>query len=157
MAGLFDGEGSVGLSRTKNGIHPNIRLSMAHNVARDTAENFLRQEGISCYNYPKKTPHIAIATWPASKIFTDHIAHLSIEKRPVLLLLQDAIALQERLTASGKFSVDGLDEFIKIRERMHSFANKGPKILKPWRMDFFTAQRSILHAYRKSYYLKYAK
>ena len=137
LAGLFDGEGCVTITRgTGWFIKPAVNIAANSKVLRAQIRLFLSQNSIkstesSTRNPSGRSARVSAFNWGECKAFVEKLLKSEvIEKRPQLETFLLAVRTWEERNALTRHEyLTRMDDF---RRKLHRFAKKGPKTLKEW-------------------------
>jgi hypothetical protein len=141
LAGLFDGEGSVSLSITRNGVTIQISITNNSGIIIESVTKYLQSQNIvvvfrTVFNHWGYCRRLVASGGEARRIAELLLPH-AIGKHRQLEIVLELFTLKKRLQENGERVRDHLLEFDAFRQELHSLAIKGPRTLKPI-SHFFT-------------------
>lgn len=137
IAGLFDGDGSVSISKSVSNKIPSINLKVVITGDRkhmETIKRFLEIENIKSNIYCG-SPQNSLVIHNKKKIkrFLQNILPYVIYKKNVCKIMLEAVNLKERLKSKGYGEINkNLHLFDGLRHELHKYSRKGPRKLKSW-------------------------
>jgi len=141
IAGLFDGDGSVGIARRpikhgSTGVYILIYITSSNVEFLLTLSEWMKKRGISANVVSRNntsTPRLQIGAFDSLKNFVKETLPYVILKKRRLEIILEALELKEKLKNDKNQTIMGnLPLFNEMRHELHSLAMKGPKKLIAW-------------------------
>jgi hypothetical protein len=141
VAGLFDGEGNVGIQYSWSHIEPYIGFTASESVILTELGGFLEKQGIgfskTCNRNPLgRSKGLRMQSWESCEKITNNLLPFVVGKKKHLEIFSDVINLYKHIKANGDNDRTHLREFDMMRRRLHALAKKGPKQLKLWPVNY---------------------
>ena len=136
VAGLFDGEGSVGFVKSES-IHPFFSISTTSPTLIEKLTQFFKENGISSSSHISKvalgkTGLIAVQSWDGTEKVVKALMPFVYEKHLQLLIFKQGIDLHKTCVLTHGFHhlLAHKDDWNQLRSDLHSLAHKGRKTIK---------------------------
>lgn len=136
IAGLFDGDGSVTLGKSKstNSLVYFVCISSSDTEFLQQLKKWFNKQHVKAIvtNPKSSTPQLQIHSTKSIRTFIERTIDKSIIKKQRLKIMLDVLNLKEELKNKGLLINQNFHLFDKKRRELHALAKKGPKTLVPW-------------------------